>query len=569
MAAHAYWRINVTAITGGGGAGGTTLGTVEFHTSIGGAQAATGGTAIESSHIASFVPANAFDTNATSYWASGVLGAGQYIGYHFASAVDIVEVALTVFTGAARTDDPKNFTVDWSDDGSAWTPLMAANDQTWTSGQTKTFSTDGTPALRASQVVIETIGDATPALRGSQVVAEVLSDGTPALRASQMVFELLGSNTPTALLETQAAIEVASSTSEIPSNARLAQEVIEVASSVPVSINVTQVVRLSLIAVQSTARVTSVIRLTLAVFFAAVRVTTVARLVLAEAVPCLTFWATMWWLRRRDGRVFAFTSHDNDLVFRADTFKTCASLQASATEQGAMLGDIGNMEIMGLITDDSITEADLFAGLFDGAELEVWLFPWAGDETPRRLIAGETGNLSQRVGGFTMEILTASQRLQQKAVVEMVTPTCRYDLGDDRCKIDLEALRQAGSVTGLAAINAHNQANKRIFFDTSRTEESGYWDVGTITFDSGDNDGLSAEVKSFDQATGEFVLWEPLQYPIAIGDSYTIVPGCFKTKTACQEKFDNYINFGGFPDVPGGDAISQTPNAGGGGNVQG
>lgn len=429
---------------------------------------------------------------------------------------------------------------------------------------------DATPKARLTQDVVEVVGDATPQLRLTQETTEVVSNANPNLRLTQVAVETITANTPTALLLTQEIVEVAGSTAEVLPHLRLTSEVVEVASSVPVSERVTSLIRLSMVEVVSTARVTYMAQLSLVELFATLHVTYLARLTLADAVPCLTFWATMWRLQRTDGRVFAFTSHDKDLTFRSEVYRTCASLQASATEQGAMLGDIGNMELLGMVTDDSITEEDLFAGLFDGADLEVWQFPWsdAGGETPRRLIAGKIGNLAQRVNAFTMEVLTVSQQLQQRAIVEIVTPNCRFDLGDERCTVDLEALRETGTVEGLAALNAQNQANKRIFFDPShRTESDGYWNGGTITFTSGDNDGLSVEVKSSDQSSGELVLWEPLVHPVQIGDTYSIVPGCDKSVDTCKAKFNNYDNFGGFPNVPGGDAVSQTPNAGGGGNV--
>jgi uncharacterized phage protein (TIGR02218 family) len=34
------------------------------------------------------------------------------------------------------------------------------------------------------------------------------------------------------------------------------------------------------------------------------------------------------------------------------------------------------------------------------------------------------------------------------------------------------------------------------------------------------------------------------------GDAVTVYPGCDKTRTACINKFNNYDNYGGFPDLP-------------------
>jgi uncharacterized phage protein (TIGR02218 family) len=51
------------------------------------------------------------------------------------------------------------------------------------------------------------------------------------------------------------------------------------------------------------------------------------------------------------------------------------------------------------------------------------------------------------------------------------------------------------------------------------------------------------------------------QYPIQLGDEYEARPGCDKTPETCKTKFSNFANFGGFPDVPGRDAISKTPDS--------
>jgi len=48
---------------------------------------------------------------------------------------------------------------------------------------------------------------------------------------------------------------------------------------------------------------------------------------------------------------------------------------------------------------------------------------------------------------------------------------------------------------------------------------------------------------------------------VQVGDTYTAKPGCDKSAEICKTKFDNFINFGGFPDVPGQDRIASTPDA--------
>lgn len=57
------------------------------------------------------------------------------------------------------------------------------------------------------------------------------------------------------------------------------------------------------------------------------------------------------------------------------TYKSCASLMAGATEMFGQPGQAGNGELTGIIDDDAISEEDLFAGKYDGAEIEIWMVP--------------------------------------------------------------------------------------------------------------------------------------------------------------------------------------------------
>lgn len=191
------------------------------------------------------------------------------------------------------------------------------------------------------------------------------------------------------------------------------------------------------------------------------------------------------------------------------------------------------------------------------------MVPWqnAGGECPFRLAAGVTGNLSHGDRGFSMEVLTPGAMLGQQALLQTYTPGCRFELGDARCGVDLDALTVAGAVTSVPALDARRAAARRIFFDSSRTEDDGYFALGQVEWQTGRNAGARSEVKSYDKATGQFVLWAPMLHPIEVGDTYTAAPGCDKTPETCISKFDNFVNFGGFPHVPGRDSISQTPDA--------
>lgn len=292
-----------------------------------------------------------------------------------------------------------------------------------------------------------------------------------------------------------------------------------------------------------------------------VRVTQAAAYVGVQLLrpPCHTTEAQCWRIERTDGEVFRFTAHDRALVFRGETYSPCASLSSSALQTSAEFGETENMDLAGIISSGLITLSDLWAGRFDGADVEVWRVDWEDTTRAQMLAAGKCGSLSAGSVEFKFEVTTASERLTQRPILQPVMPTCRFKLGDSRCGVDLEALRVSGAVTTVPATNVHTGARRRIFADSSRAEADNYFQLGRVTWVTGDNAGISADVKVFTDT--QFILETPMQYEIQVGDTYTVVPGCDRIFETCGTKFNNAINFGGFPHLRGTDDLQKTPEA--------
>ncbi len=72
----------------------------------------------------------------------------------------------------------------------------------------------------------------------------------------------------------------------------------------------------------------------------------------------------------------------------------------------------------------------------------------------------------------------------------------------------------------------------------------------------------------FDEDTRVIELWAPMRAPIVAGDMIRIEAGCDKRMKTCQLKFNNLLNYQGFPDIPGDDWTvippSQSGTTGGG-----
>ncbi len=275
--------------------------------------------------------------------------------------------------------------------------------------------------------------------------------------------------------------------------------------------------------------------------------------ILYKSVPCGTRWAQIWTITRTDDEVFRFTSLDRVLEYPPGSgieYEACDSLVPSASENVANLDDAGTMDLSGAL--GTITEHALYTGLFDGAQVEAWLVPWDGEGNPKRLLKGTFGAVQQTQTAFKVELIGDGARLQQTPLVRALQPGCRWVFGDSNCQKDLGPLTVTGTVDSASGV--------REFIDAARAEAAGYFSRGRVTFTTGDNAGISAEIK--EHATGGvFTLWPRLPFAIAAGDQYSMTPGCTLLKEASGgtngcDAWDNFVNYGGFLSVPTRDQLT-------------
>ena len=138
MAAHRYWRVYYTATSDGWAA----IAEIAMHTTVGGGNVISGGTASASSSFSGFPASSAIDSNASTAWASNGAVLPSWWEYDFGAGVtkDIVEFVVTARTGTAAGESGSAFQLQFSDDNSTWTTAWSWTGVSWTSGQTQTFA---------------------------------------------------------------------------------------------------------------------------------------------------------------------------------------------------------------------------------------------------------------------------------------------------------------------------------------------------------------------------------------------------------------------------------------------
>ena len=265
-----------------------------------------------------------------------------------------------------------------------------------------------------------------------------------------------------------------------------------------------------------------------------------------------------WALERRDGTVLGFTDHDLPLGFEGVEFRPEAGMTAKALVQGTGLA-VDNTEAVGALSDAAISEADILAGRWDGAALRVWLVNWQDVAARQLLFRGTLGEVVRAGGAFRAELRGLAEALNRPQGRVYQGP-CSAVLGDARCGVDLTDPAHAASVT----VDGVEEA-RVLRFAGLGGYQAGWFAAGRVIVESGAAAGLSGTVKA-DRATGTFreiELWQALRVEVAPGDAVRLVAGCDRRAATCREKFGNFLNFRGFPHIPGEDWLTSYPRQAG------
>lgn len=264
----------------------------------------------------------------------------------------------------------------------------------------------------------------------------------------------------------------------------------------------------------------------------------------------VTTLCTCWFIERRDGQQFYFTDHDAVVSYGGSSHLPVNGFKASALTTDDKMS-VDNMEVVGVLSSDLITDADLLAGLWDQAYVEVYLVKWGYPYLLYDRVILRTGTLGEIKTGrnqFTAEMRGLLQPLQQ-SVGRVYSPLCNADFGDSRCTYNYYSTTDTTPVTATVT----SKTSQSLFTASSLTQAAGFFDYGVVEFSGGYGQGRQMEVRSFG-AGGVIQLQMILPHTFNVGDSFTIRKGCDKKFSTCVG-FGNAINFQGFPHIPGNDRL--------------
>jgi uncharacterized phage protein (TIGR02218 family) len=279
-------------------------------------------------------------------------------------------------------------------------------------------------------------------------------------------------------------------------------------------------------------------------------ITVPAALLTHEIGECTTL-ARLYKAALKNGTVYGFTGLDRDVPYGGVTYKADSGFAPSDYVFSDTLA-VDNMEVTGYLDSSQITRADLDAGIWDGATITVYEVNYADLTMTHTIVSVSTiGQITQGKQQLIAEIRGLTQALD-KNIVRLIGSDCQHDFCDTNgikfgsgCSLSAGAWTVTGTVASVSS-------DTLTIHDAARTEANHYYTGGMITWTSGLNNGLKMETS--DNTSGQFTLSLPMPYAITVGDTYSLLAGCDKSKATCIAR-SNMVNHGGFPDVPGIDRV--------------
>lgn len=273
-----------------------------------------------------------------------------------------------------------------------------------------------------------------------------------------------------------------------------------------------------------------------------------------------TFMADLYTITLSGGSVLRYTSADIAAVVNGTTFAIGPAIKRGNTNTTVGVS-VDSLEVT-IAADNTVQVGTtpllkfIAGGGLDGATI---LVERAFSSGPGAAWVGTLGMFKGRVSDIQTSRYEALLTVNSDSeLLNVMIPRNVYQAGCANTLYDPACGLIKGSYSVATAATSATDATQTTF-NIVQTYASNYFDLGFAVCTSGANAGLSRTIKTY-IGTGHtpqsVQTIQPWPSPVAIGDAFTLYPGCDKTKATCSSKFSNLVKFRGFPFIPAPESVT-------------
>lgn len=159
------------------------------------------------------------------------------------------------------------------------------------------------------------------------------------------------------------------------------------------------------------------------------------------------------------------------------------------------------------------------------------------------IFAGRIAAVDFADSGVILSINSHLELLREAMPRDVFQAPCRATLFDERCTLTAASY----AVTSAVAASSTQIVIRAAI---ASVPGSGTLAQGRLVMTSGENAGFQRGIRAYTPGTTAIItLIAPFYFPVAVGDTFTVYPGCDKRRDTC-DLFGNGENFRGFRFIP-------------------
>lgn len=239
------------------------------------------------------------------------------------------------------------------------------------------------------------------------------------------------------------------------------------------------------------------------------------------------------------GGTFRFTSADRDVELASNTYTQVPGLARSSIDDTS--------DVLKSTLTITAPEDFLVAALFEVAPpsevvtLIIYRTHAADTSDAATIWIGRVLNVVWSVGASTLSCESIFTRMRTPGLRRIYSRNCPHALYGSACRAQETLFQDVAVLSGLAA------AGFEVSSPTFALAVDGYYAGGKLSYES--SPGIVEQRGIRDHSGDTLTLTHPIAALLATS-VVTVVPGCDRTKATCIAKFNNLVNFGGFPFIP-------------------